>query len=389
MEMHQPRRISEEVFKNLLSLVERKNIREGSLISSIFDEKLDKEILDRVANNCYLPTLDVIVEEEMKIALSLSGILLEFLGRYKPKVVNALKRASSKGLIEFLCEPYHHSLAMFAGEYVFCRELEDSCRIIKKIFGVEPKIAFNTEGLYADSLANLLEDLGFSAIITEGVERILGWRNTTFLYSAPKTNLKFLLRHYWLSDDIGFRFSDKFWREYPLTAEKYTTWVKNLSGDFVVIGFDMETFGEHFSKETGILNFLKWLPRELEKKGVELLHPSEVLEYFEPVDELSFKDVVSWADREKDESAWLGNEMQKISFEDLMKARQVFEENRCDKLWRMLLMSDHFYYMSIKPGPAGMVHGYFNPYKSPFKAFKYFIEALRGILFFFAYKKPV
>jgi len=388
MEMHQPRRIREGAFERLLYSTEIRDADESMLTDLLFDKDLDKRILNRISDKCYLPVLNTIMEEELKISLSVSGILLEFLRETRSDVLEVLQQASSIQLIEFLCEPYHHSLAMFAGEDVFRQEVKDSLKIIREFFGKKPKIAFNTEGLYADSLADLLEEMGFTATITEGVEGILGWRSPTFLYTAHNSNLKILLRHCRLSDDIGFRFGDISWSQFPLTAEKYASWIRNLPGEFVVIGFDIETFGEHFKQESGILEFLRWLSRELKKRGVKLLHPSEILEYFEPADEIFFERVVSWADKEKDESAWLGNEMQKLAFNSLLKSRKIFEKKKCSKLWRMFLTSDHFYYMSTKTGPAGMVHGYFNPYKSPYKAFKCFIEALTGSLTKFSAGKP-
>ncbi|RLF04127.1 MAG: alpha-amlyase [Thermoprotei archaeon] len=376
LEMHQPRRISGKAFQKLVDLLSLEHISEETLIENIFDEDADRETILRIVENSYRPVLDIVLSEEMKISLSISGILLELLKKHNPEVINILGNISKQGLIEFLCEPYYHSLAMFAGEDVVLEELKLSRENIKNMFGVEPRVVFNTEGLYNDQFASTLERIGFKAVVTEGVERVLGWRSPTFLYSTLNGKTRILLRHGMLSEDVALRFGDMGWCCYPLTADKYARWMKGTPGEFVIIGLDVETFGEYFSKETGILEFLKWLPRELRNNGLELIHTSEIIEYFDPVDELMFETTVSWTNG-RDESAWLGNEMQKLAFTDLINLKRIFKESGCLRLWHMFLTSDYFYYMSNKPCREGMGQHRFDPYKNPYKAFKHFIETLK------------
>ncbi|WP_252900819.1 hypothetical protein [Vulcanisaeta sp. JCM 14467] len=215
-------------------------------------------------------------------------------------------------------------------------------------------------------------------VLTEGVDWVLGWRSPTYLYGAPNSRVKLLLRHYRLSDDIGFRFSNKSWDQWPLTADKYMAWVRATPGDFVLIGLDFETFGEHHWRESGIFDFLAWLPKEARRADVGFIHPSSLASE-EPIDYLDIPSVISWADVEKDDSAWQGNDLQRIALNHVASIGDLMRFHGLEKTWRYLLTSDHYYYMSMKHGSSGEVHSYFNPYNSAFTAFKTVEDVVLGI----------
>jgi len=356
---------------------------------SYFDEQKNKEIFKKVATKCYFPASKVILNllkehPEFKISYSFSGTVLEQLEKYSPKLLNLFQKISNTGQVEILDETYHHSLAYLYSKKEFQEQIKLHTKKIKQLFSQKPKIFRNTELIYNNQLAKDIEKLGYKGILTEGWDNNLKWRSPNFLYQPPKTNkIKLLLKNYRLSDDIAFRFSNKGWKEYPLTADKYTHWINQINkrGEIINLFMDYETFGEHQWADTGIFRFLAKLPEKLLKNN-QFITPSEAVKQLKPKDVINIPNLISWADTERDVSAWMGNKMQRSALEHLYKLqRQIKRKNNKQLLndWRNLQTSDHFYYMCTKFFNDGDVHKYFNPYDSPYDCFIAFMNIVNDL----------
>lgn len=358
---------------------------------SASDSLNNRKILEKVANKCYLPAnaafLDLLNQHpEFKISYSISGSLLEQLEKYKPEVIDSFKRLVETGRVELLNETYHHSLSFLYSPEEFRRQAKLHKDKIMELFSVEPTVFRNTELIYNNDLAVELESLGFKGILLEGADHVIGWRNPNFLHKAKGTkNLKLLLRNYKLSDDIAFRFSTHGWDEHPLTAPKFSKWVNAINGNGHVVNLfmDYETFGEHQWDSTGIFEFLRHLPAELLKHpDNDFVTPSEAIERYDHAGELDVKDFVSWADIERDLSAWLSNPMQHDAISKIYSMEKDVIASGDAKIiddWRKLQTSDHFYYMCTKFWADGDVHKYFSPYESPYEAFINYMNALSDL----------
>jgi alpha-amylase len=389
-EVHQPLRLNRNFHQDLLA---NPVTSKEELLKLYFDTWLNKHIFDRVARKCYLPANNIILAEierfkrekkQFKVAYGISGVFLEQCKSWNPEVLESFQKLAATGCVEFLEETYYHSLASLWGadRPEFAEQVGMHRQLMLDLFDYRPTTFGNTECLYNNSIAKTVADLGYSAIVTEGVERILDWRSPNFVYRAKGASIPVLLRNYRLSDDIGFRFSSSWWSEWPLTAEKYASWLAAAHGQTVVLFVDYETFGEHHWPEGGIHEFLRWLPGEVFKwDHLYWRTPSEVAKLHEPVGEIDVHDfnTVSWADLERDPSAWIINPMQIVSFE-FLKARELLVKGLGDplwlRLWRYFQMSDHLYYMSVKGGGPGDVHCYFNPSGNPIDAFASFSNVL-------------
>ncbi|KKR29932.1 alpha-amylase [Candidatus Woesebacteria bacterium RIFCSPHIGHO2_01_FULL_39_32] len=351
----------------------------------------NKKVLGKVAGKSYLPTNNLFLNllkkyPELKLSFSFSGILLEQLEKDFPQVLDSFKKLVDTDRVEILSETYHHSLAFFYSKSEFEKQVDLHRAKVKEIFGVKPRVFRNTELAYNNELATWADSKGYQAILAEGWDSFLGWRSPNFVYRPKNTNkIKILLKNYKLSDDIAFRFSDKSWRSWPLTADKFAHWVSAINGNGHVVNLfmDYETFGEHQWEAHGIFNFLSSLPREI------LKHPdndfatvSEVVQKYPAMDEVDVPSIVTWADTERDLSAWVGNAIQTsaISFLYSLEDRilKVGDAKLIDK-WRKLQTSDHFYYMCTKWFSDGDVHKYFNPYESPYDAFISFMNAANDL----------
>ncbi len=353
-----------------------------------FDGALNKKIMEKVAKKCYLPTNNLILQMinktngKFKVAYSITGTALEQFEKYMPSVLSSFVELSKTGCVEFLSETYYHSLSFLFSKEEFIEQVAKHKEKIKKLFGKEPKVFRNTELIYYNELAHYVEKMGYQGILAEGADHILGWRSPNFVYKSKTTdNLKLLLKNYKLSDDIAFRFSNKGWKEWPLNAEKFASWVDNAEGKVINLFMDYETFGEHQWEDTGIFNFIKQLPSEMEKRGIGFKHPTELLNET-PVGELDIHVPVSWADVERDLSAWLGNKMQDTAIRELYAFEKQIKDFGDEKLladWRKLTTSDHFYYMCTKWFSDGDVHKYFNPYDTPYDSYMSFMNILNDI----------
>jgi Alpha-amylase/alpha-mannosidase len=377
--LHQPYRIRNDFLEHRYKRINVKNYELGDYY---FGFKSDYEIFKRVAEKCYIPSSRIILEsiekykreiKRVKFFFSFSGILIEQAKNWCEELLDIFKDLLRTGCVEFLCQTYFHSLAsLWKDKSEWIEQILMHKKLIKELFNYEPKVFENTELIYNNTIAWYAEKLGFKGIITEGCEKILGWRKPTYVYKAKYCeNIRVLLRHYRLSDDIAFRFSMKNWDQWPLTAEKFARWVKSCEGNCILIFVDYETFGEHHWKESGILDFLKYLTEEIVKyEELYLSIPSEVIENLQPVGEIDVNDseTISWADEEKDISAWYKNSLQKAYVGLLEKITKYVKETNDEnliKIWRYLQVSDIPYYMSLKRGASEEVHEYFSVYKSP------------------------
>ena len=352
-----------------------------------FDSELNSQIMNKVAKKCYLPTNALMLEllekhPEFKISYSLTGVFMEQCKEFCPDVLESFKVLAKTGRVEFLSETYYHSLSyLFSGKEEFISQVELHAKAISE-FAMPSKVFRNTEAMFSNDIAYHVERLGYTGILAEGLDHILGWRSPNYLYSVKGCEkIKALLRHYKLSDDIGYRFSAKWWSEYPLTADKYARWLSALQGDCVNIFMDYETFGEHQWADTGIFEFLKAFPTEVEKHShLRFATPSQLVERIPARDDIDAPQVTSWADMERDTSAWLGNEMQRNAFALIESIGPAVKERKDEgmlRTWRMLQNSDHFYYMCTKSLSDQDVHNYFSPYDSPFDAYINYMNILQ------------
>jgi alpha-amylase len=361
--------------------------------TNYFDDHKNAEVCRKVANKCYLPSNLLMLEliekyrGRFKISYSITGVLLEQLELYAPEVITTFKQLAATGCVEFLAETYYHSLSLLYSRAEFIEQIKAHKQIIRRLFGQTPRVFRNTELIYNNSLPLIIEQLGgFDAIITEGADHILGYRNANFVYRPTNsTRLKLLLKNYRLSDDIAFRFSNRDWSEWPLRADKFAGWINQINGNGYVCNLfmDYETFGEHQWQDTGIFDFLRRLPEEiLRHPDNNFKTPSEVIKSYSAVGTIDVPHTISWADIERDLSAWRGNPMQENALTELYrledKVRQT-EDSDIIADWRKLQTSDHFYYMCTKYFADGDVHKYFNHYDSPYDAYINFMNVLDNL----------
>jgi len=342
----------------------------------------NSSIMRKVAYKCYLPTNQLMLElikkhnGRFRISYSISGVAIDQMKLYSPETLESFKRLAETGCVEFICETYYHSLAFLYSKEEFKLQVEKQRQLIRDEFGVEPTTFRNTELIYNNEVAQAAEELGFNTILAEGADKILGWRSANFVYQPVSCDrIKLLLKNYQLSDDIAFRFSNRGWAGYPLTACKFAHWVHELDGNAETINLfmDYETFGEHQWEDTGIFKFLYAMPDYIFKNPqFEFNTPSEVAAKYPVRDKIDVPYFVSWADTERDLTAWKGNHLQDDALEAVFSLRdKVYLSGDAALIdtWRALTTSDHFYYMCTKWFADGDVHKYFNPYESPYEAY--------------------
>ncbi len=354
-----------------------------------YDDFSNESIMRKVAEKCYIPANKIIMDliekhkGKFKITYSLSGIVINQFRLYAPEVLESFKQLAETEMVEFLAETNSHSLASLKSRSQFEKQVEIHKEMMKTYLGVETTSFRNTELIYSDLIGSWVADMGFKSMLTEGAKHVLGWKSPNFLYcNAINPRLKVLLRNFVLSDDIAFRFSNKSWSAWPLTADKYASWLGKLApkSELVNIFIDYETFGEHNWKDTGIFDFLQHLPGAILKKTpFKFMTPSEIADNLQPVSAISVPSPISWADEERDITAWLGNELQVAAVDKLFELAD--KVNKCDdeqikKDWGYLQSSDHLYYMATKFFSDGVVHAYFNPYETPYDAFMNYMNVL-------------
>lgn len=383
-QVHQPSRLKKYPFFNI-------GKDDNYFNESTETDRNNKKVFQKVAEKCYLPTAALLLgllkkHPELRLSFSFSGIFLDQAQSFYPEVLEAFKKLTDTGQVEVLSETYYHSLSFLHSMPEFRRQIQKHRKKINEVFNQDPKVFRNTELILNNDLAYEIASLGYTGILAEGADHILGWRSPNFVY-RPKgvKGAKLLLKNYQLSDDIAFRFSSRDWAEFPLTAPKFASWISavNGNGEVVNLFMDFETFGEHQWADTGIFEFLKHLPAEILKHPDNgFMTPSEALAAFSPVSELDMPHFVSWADTERDLSAWQSNPMQQDALEKLFALEAVILDLDDEKMiedWRRLTTSDHFYYMCTKWFNDGDVHKYFNPYDSPYEAFTNFMNVLADL----------
>ena len=392
-EVHQPFRLNRNFHSDLLS---KGKVATKDLFDLYFDNELNRYVFERAARKCYLPANTIILEQidksksagkPFKVSYGISGVFLEQCQLWKPELIESFKQLAETGCVEFMDETYYHSLASLYGtdRSEFVEQVKLHRQLMKDHLGYEPQFVENTELLYNNSIATTMEELGYKGTVTEGIDRTLVGRSPNYVYKAKDSDLRVLLRNYRLSDDMGFRFSSTNWNEYPLDATKYARWLAGTQGQVIVIFVDYETFGEHHWPEGGIHEFLRFLPEEVNKwHHLNWRTPSEVIELHAPVGEVDVHEynTVSWADIERDASAWIGNPMQNICYDSLKELEPLVKgigDKDLIRLWRYLQVSDHLYYLSIKGGGPGDVHNYFSSMGSPVEAFAIYSRILSDL----------
>lgn len=348
-------------------------------------------IMRKVAGKCYLPANDTLLRmlkryPEFKASFSISGTALEQFAEYAPEVIESFQRLVDTGRVELLSETYYHSLSFLRSEREFKEQVAMHRRLIEKLFGVTPSVFRNTELIYRNDIAKTVSDMGYAGMLAEGADHVLGWRSPNFLYHAKENpQFRVLLKNYRLSDDVAFRFGERSWAEWPLTAPKFAEWVSahNGDGDLINLFMDYETFGEHQWEDTGIFAFLESMPEEILKHPDNgFVTPSEAIAQYRPVGEFDAPNYVSWADVERDLSAWMSNPIQHDALRTIYDLEPLVRECKDPNLledWRRLTTSDHFYYMCTKWWADGDVHTYFSPYESPYEAFIAYMNVVEDL----------
>ncbi len=360
--------------------------------TTYFDDSSNEEILRKVAHKCYLPANQLMLELIRKyegqfgVSYSLTGTVVEQLQRWAPDVMDSFVALAETGCAEFIAETYFHSLAFLYSREEFVTQTQQHCQLMEDLFGRRPRVFRNTELTYNNDVAKVVEEMGFDAILTEGANYILGYRSPNFIYSPPNCErLKMLLKNYRLSDDVAFRFGDRNWAEWPLTTKKFSRWIDQINGNGYVCNLfmDYETLGEHQWADTGIFDFIRELPADIMAEGRnDFLTVSQAASRYSTAGEVNVPHMISWADTERDLSAWLGNSMQANALHDVYALRRQVLETQDENLiheWRKMQTSDHFYYMCTKYFADGDVHKYFNPYESPYDAYINYMNILDSI----------
>lgn len=351
-----------------------------------YGKQNNERIFKKVAEKSYHPMLDLIEKNlrkypEFKISLSISGTWIEQAEEWDPSLIIQLSRMISTGRVEIVGETYYHSLAFFEDKAEFKEQVRKHSDTIARLFGVRPRVLRNTELAYSDEVGVWASQIGYTAVLAEGAEKVLGKKSPNNVYIAEGTSgLKLLLRNYRLSDDIAFRFADKTSKDYPLTVDKYFAKLKKEKGDVINLFMDFETFGENIWKSTGIFEFMNELIYKIVKEG-NFMTVSEEASFCKPAGAISMPKTVTWADKERDLSAWFGNDLQKEATRVLYDLLPLARSHGGDVYddWRRLSTSDHVYYMSTKYWSDGDVHAYFSPFDSPYDAFMYFMNVVRDL----------
>ncbi|MDD4459358.1 MAG: glycoside hydrolase family 57 protein [Proteiniphilum sp.] len=355
-----------------------------------FDDYANEDILQQIAARSYVPAnrmlLDLVnlYEGKFKVAFSISGVALEQLEIFAPEVIEGLRELAKTGHVEFLTETYAHSLASLFDPEEFRKQVQQHAERIEMLFGVKPTVVRNTELIYSDEIAEMVHDMGYSRMITEGAKHVLGWKSPNYVYqAATRPEMKLLLKNSRFSDDITYRFSNYSWHEYPLTAEKFIAWIAATPPEEELVNLFMnyETLGNLQPAHTGIFEFFKALPRFAMEKGIGFITPGEALENHEAIGSMIVPNCISWSDEERDVSAWLGNKLQQSALKSLYEAGErvrLCTDRRLKQDWIYLQSSDHFYYMSTKHFGAGQSQ--FSPYMSPYDAFNNYMNVLSDFI---------
>lgn len=354
-------------------------------------DRNNEQVFRKVADKSYRP-MNALLEKifakhpDFKLSLSITGTFIEQAEKWAPDVLESFKRLVDSGRVDIVAETYYHSLAFFYSRQEFERQVALHQAKIKEVFGISSTVFRNTELAYNDELAKWADDYGFKGILAEGWDPILQWRSPNYVYTPPNTQtIRLLLKNYRLSDDLAFRFGNKAWEQWPLAPKTYIDWTNAslADGQLVNLFMDYETFGEHQWADTGIFAFFEsFVGKWLSQSETTFYTATEAVNAFTPAGEVSMPQTVTWADTERDLTAWLGNSMQQEALRHLYALEEPMLRSNDMALiadWRRLQTSDHVYYMCTKWFTDGDVHAYFSPYDSPYEAFLYFMNALRDV----------
>ncbi|WP_439487673.1 glycoside hydrolase family 57 protein [Algoriphagus sp.] len=359
-----------------------------------WDDFSNRSIMRKVAQKCYLPMNSLLLElinkynGAFKVSFSISGTFMDQMEAYAPDVLESFQKLVATGHVELLNETYSHSLASLKSRDEFKNLVYRHQAKIKELFnGYTPKVFRNTELIYSDQIGAMVAEMGYDAMLTEGAKHILGWKSPNYVYvNSIEPKLKILLKNFQLSDDIAFRFGNKAWDDYPLTTEKFIKWINDIPKEEETLNLfmDYETFGEHQWSETGIFEFMKYLPEAVfTQTNFGFSTPSETASKVAPVGKIHVPIPISWADEERDLTAWLGNDLQDEAFDrlyELEKLVNAIEDEEIQRDWKYLQTSDHFYYMCTKFFSDGDIHSYFSPYDSPYDAFINYMNVLSDFM---------
>lgn len=359
--------------------------------SDYYDDFANRSFTRKIAERCYLPANRVLLDlirrfgKNFKVSFSMTGLAVEQFRLYAPEVIDSFKELAVTGCVEFLGETYSHSLASVESEAEFGHQVKLHADLMKELFGVKPVTFRNTELVYSDEIGEMVAKMGYTAMLTEGARHVLGWKSPNYVYTnSIQPKLRLLLKNFRLSDDIAFRFSDRSWNQWPLTADKYASWLNAADGEIVNLFMDYETLGEHQVAETGIFDFLAALPEQVfASTDFEFLTAGEAAAKHQPVAPLHVPYAISWADEERDLTAWLGNELQNEAHEELYMIRDKVLALKDEALlhdFNCLQASDHFYYMCTKLFSDGAIHQYFTPYDTPYEAFMNYMNVLSDFI---------
>lgn len=359
--------------------------------SDYYDDFANRSFTRKIAERCYLPANRVLLDlirrfgKNFKVSFSMTGLAVEQFRLYAPEVIDSFKELAVTGCVEFLGETYSHSLASVESEAEFGHQVKLHADLMKELFGVKPVTFRNTELVYSDEIGEMVAKMGYTAMLTEGARHVLGWKSPNYVYTnSIQPKLRLLLKNFRLSDDIAFRFSDRSWSQWPLTADKYASWLNAADGEIVNLFMDYETLGEHQVAETGIFDFLAALPEQVfASTDFEFLTAGEAAAKHQPVAPLHVPYAISWADEERDLTAWLGNELQNEAHEELYMIRDKVLALKDEALlhdFNCLQASDHFYYMCTKLFSDGAIHQYFTPYDTPYEAFMNYMNVLSDFI---------
>ncbi len=384
--VHQPTRL------NRHSVFDKSHRSKNNPMDAYFDHNLDKFYFQKIAKQCYLPANKIIselIEEsdgKFKVSFSITGVWIEQCKKYAPEVLESFKKLVKTGSVEIVDETYYHSLSsLWWDQAEFKNQVKKHSDLITETFGGQaPKTFRNTELLVNDNIISNVDSIGrYTGMLAEGIERVLGWRSPNYIYSHKNNSVKMLFRNYRLSDDIGFRFSDRGWKQWPLTADKYVDWLNNSEGQTINLFMDYETVREHHWPGSGNMEFLYWFAKKSTENGLEFKTTSQTVQSYKPISSVEINGTVSWADMERDASAWLGNKTQDYAFSTYWELENGANElggNYLDA-WRTLGVSDHYMYLCLKSWSDGDVHKHFSPYKdwTPYDNFINYMNILSDL----------
>jgi len=351
-----------------------------------YDDFQNGEIFRKVAEMCYIPAnrmlLEMIKKSEgrFKVAFSISGVALEQMEIGAPELIDSFTELQKTGCVEFLTETYAHSLASLGNRNEFETQVRMHTDKIASLFGVTPKVLRNTELIYSDEISDMVYEMGFRGMLTEGAKHVLGWKSPNYMYSSmAHPELKLLLKNDRFSEDLSLRFADYSWSEFPLTADKYMSWIASTAEaeNIVNLFLNYEVAGSLHAASTGIFEFFKALPHFAEQKNISFSTPSELFATQKAVDCIAAPYPMSWVDEEKDCSSWLGNVLQQEAFQkinDISERVRLCSDRRILQDWLYLQSSDHFYYMNTKH------YNLFSPYDNPYDAFNNYMNVLSDFI---------